>query len=83
MDIQDVVTTITNYKDIFQKYCQREFATTPTYTMIPSSTSMISVEVTYNNGSMKQFGEGSTRKKAEQLAAKKSLEELGVTFSSG
>jgi dsRNA-specific ribonuclease len=32
---------------------------------------------------MKQFGEGTTRKKAEQLSAKKALEELGVTFASG
>lgn len=82
LDIQDVVTTITNYKDIFQKYCQREFATTPTYTMLESSDALIRVTITLKGKIMKETGEGTTRKKAEQMAAKKALEGFGVTFSS-
>jgi ribonuclease-3 len=82
LDIQDVVTTITNYKDIFQKYCQREFATTPTYTMIDSSDALIRVTITLKGKIMKETGEGTTRKKAEQMAAKQALEGFGVTFSS-
>jgi ribonuclease-3 len=82
LDIQDVVTTITNYKDIFQKYCQREFATTPTYTMLESSDALIRVTITLKGKIMKETGEGTTRKKAEQMAAKQALEGFGVTFSS-
>jgi dsRNA-specific ribonuclease len=83
LDIQDVVTTITNYKDIFQKYCQREFATTPTYTMIESNDPLIRVTIVLKGKTLKETGEGTTRKKAEQMAAKQALEGFGVTFSSG
>ena len=82
LDIQDVVTTITNYKDIFQKYCQREFATTPTYTMIESNDPLIRVTIVLKGKTLKETGEGTTRKKAEQMAAKQALEGFGVTFAS-
>ena len=78
IDIQDAVTTITNYKDIFQKYCQREYGCTPTYTMLdPYDDGRIRVCIVLKGNNV-EFGEGSTRKKAEQLAAKKALEKFNA-----
>lgn len=83
LDIQDVVTTITNYKDIYQKHCQREWGCTPTYTMIESrEDGQIRVEVGMPGGNVKLAGVGSTRKKAEQMAARLALERCGITFAS-
>lgn len=73
LDIQDVVTTITNYKDIYQKYCQREYGCTPTYTMLdPYDDGRIRVCIVLRGNTI-EYGEGTTRKKAEQMAAKKAL----------
>ena len=73
LDIQDVVTTITNYKDIYQKHCQREYGCTPTYTMLdPYDDGRIRVCIVLK-GNTVEYGEGTTRKKAEQMAAKRAL----------
>ena len=79
LDIQDVVTTVTNYKDIFQKYCQREFGCTPTYTMLSPMTESKEIRVLVMDGpTIHGRGQGSTRKKAEQMAAKEALEKFNV-----
>jgi ribonuclease-3 len=79
LDIQDVVTTVTNYKDIFQKYCQREFSCTPTYTMLSPMTDSKAIRVLVMDGpTIHGRGQGSTRKKAEQMAAKEALEKFNV-----
>jgi ribonuclease-3 len=79
LDIQDVVTTVTNYKDIFQKYCQREFGCTPTYTMLSPMTDSKEIRVLVMDGpTIHGRGQGSTRKKAEQMAAKEALEKFNV-----
>jgi hypothetical protein len=73
---QDGVITdlITVASDMIMRYCQREFATTPTYTMLESSDALIRVTITLKGKIMKETGEGTTRKKAEQMAAKQALE---------
>jgi len=79
LDIQDVVTTVTNYKDIFQKYCQREFGCTPTYSMLSPMTDSKDIRVLVMDGpTIHGRGQGSTRKKAEQMAAKEALEKFNV-----
>jgi len=82
LDVEELVTTVTNYKDVLQKYCQREMKCTPTYTMLDSTDDgRIRVAIFLGQTSMDAYGEGTTRKKAEQLAAKKALEDRHVTFS--
>lgn len=79
IDIQDAVTTITNYKDIFQKYCQREFGCTPTYTMLSPGPDPKEIRVLVMDGpTIHGRGQGTTRKKAEQMAAKEALEKFNA-----
>jgi ribonuclease-3 len=82
IDVQDAVTTVTNYKDIFQKYCQREFGCTPTYTMLSPMVDSKDIRVLVMDGpTIHGRGQGPTRKKAEQMAAKEALEKFGVVPS--
>jgi ribonuclease-3 len=75
IDVQDAVTTITNYKDIFQKYCQREFGSTPIYQMLSPMPDSKEIRVVVMEGTtIHGRGQGPTRKKAEQMAAKEALE---------
>ena len=79
IDVQDAVTTITNYKDIFQKYCQREFGSTPIYTMLSPMVDSKDIRVVVMEGpSIHGRGQGPTRKKAEQMAAKEALEKFNA-----
>jgi len=75
LDIEDVITSITNYKDIFQKHCQRELKYTPVYTMLSNDPKKneIRVAVCDEAGQHLGFGAGTTRKKAEQMAAREAL----------
>lgn len=75
LDIEDVVTSVTNYKDMFQKHCQKEFKYTPVYTMLSNDPKKneIRVAVCDETGKHLGFGSGTTRKKAEQMAAKEAL----------
>ena len=82
IDVQDAVTTITNYKDIFQKYCQREFGSTPVYQMLSPMPDSKEIRVVVMEGTtIHGRGQGPTRKKAEQMAAKEALEKFGVTLT--
>lgn len=79
IDVQDAVTTITNYKDIFQKYCQRTFGCTPTYTMLSPGPDPKEIRVLVMEGpSIHGRGMSTTRKKAEQMAAKEALEKFNA-----
>jgi dsRNA-specific ribonuclease len=75
LDIEEVIHETTNYKDLFQKHCQRELKLTPTYEMLSNDPKKneIRVAVCDANGKHIAYGHGSTRKKAEQLAAKQAL----------
>jgi dsRNA-specific ribonuclease len=50
--------------------------------MIESNDALIRVTIVLKGKTLKETGEGTTRKKAEQMAAKQALEGFGVTFSS-
>jgi ribonuclease-3 len=82
IDVQDAVTTVTNYKDIFQKYCQREYGTTPVYSMLSAVKDSKEIRVVVMDGpTIRGRGQGPTRKKAEQMAAKEALETVGAVLT--
>jgi ribonuclease-3 len=78
LDIEDIVNTVTNYKDVFQKYCQREWKITPTYEMRSNDPQKNEIVVAVHVANkVYGIGNGSTRKKAEQVAAKEALSSMG------
>ena len=81
LDIEEVVNSGTNYKDLFQKYCQKVLGCTPTYVMLSNDTKLneIRVAVCDGSGTHLAYGVGSTRKKAEQMACREAL--TGVSYT--
>lgn len=75
LDIEEAIHETTNYKDLFQKYYQREKKCTPVYEMLSNDPKKgeITVIVCDPDGTRLAFGSGSTRKKAEQMAAREAL----------
>ena len=75
LDVEDIVNETTNYKDLFQKYCQREMKCTPTYEMLSNDPKKGEIRVAVCDASGKHlaYGSGTTRKKAEQMAARDAL----------
>jgi ribonuclease-3 len=83
LDIEEAISSITNYKDLFQKYCQRELKCTPTYTMLSNDPKKNEIQVYVCDGEGKPlgFGVGTTRKKAEQMACQEALAKFGIESS--
>jgi ribonuclease-3 len=83
LDVEEVVTSVTNYKDVFQKYCQRVLGCTPTYIMLSNDTKKGEIQVAVCDASGKHlgYGSGTTRKKAEQVACKEALTSFGAALS--
>jgi len=80
LDIDEIVSATTNFKDIFQKHCQREFKCTPEYEMRSNDPKKNEIVVAVMvAGKVYGLGIGSTRKKAEQLACKEALSKVGVS----
>jgi len=75
LDVEDMVNETTNYKDLFQKHCQRDQKCTPVYVMLSNDPKKgeIRVAVCDIDGNHIAYGHGSTRKKAEQMAAREAL----------
>lgn len=85
LDIEEIVTATTNYKDMFQKYSQKELGCTPTYVMLSNDTKLNEIRVAVCDGSGKHlaYGVGPTRKKAEQMASREALTSVsGSTLAS-
>jgi ribonuclease-3 len=69
VNISEVLQTTTNWKDVFQKHCQKTEKFTPVYTLLSHENGVLKVAVTDpRTGRHLGFGEGSTRKDAEQKA---------------
>jgi ribonuclease-3 len=85
LDIEEAVSATTNYKDVFQKYCQRELRCTPSYVMLSNDSKKgeIRVAVCDDTGRHLGYGAGTTRKKAEQMACREALTAAGVTSDAG
>jgi ribonuclease-3 len=81
LEIEEVVTSATNYKDLFQKHCQKVLGCTPTYVMLANDPKKGEIRVAVLDAEGKQiaFGSGPTRKKAEQMAAQLALTGVGWT----
>jgi len=78
LDVDEIVASATNFKDLFQKYSQREFKTTPVYEMRSNDPKKNEIVVAvFVAGKVYGIGAGSTRKKAEQLACKEALANVG------
>ena len=78
LDVDDAIGQSVNYKDLFQKHCQRDLKCTPVYTMMSNDPKMgIQVTVSDANGKVLGEGHGTTRKKAEQMAAQRALTSAG------
>jgi len=72
------VNSATNFKDLFQKYCQREFRCTPVYEMRSNDPKKNEIVVAVMvEGKVYGVGVGSTRKKAEQMACREALTKVG------
>lgn len=84
LDIEELVTAVTNYKDVFQKLCQKTLKCTPTYVMISNDPKKneIRVAVCDDSGTHLGYGVASTRKKAEQIACHAALMKIDPTFVS-
>lgn len=84
LDIEEIVNTVTNYKDVFQKYCQRERKCTPTYVMLSNDPKKneIRVAVCDDMGRHLGYGVGTTRKKAEQMACREAFDRFSIGSSS-
>lgn len=82
LDIEEAINETTNYKDLFQKYYQREKKCTPVYEMLSNDPKKneITVVVCDPDGTRIAFGSGSTRKKAEQMAARIGLQQSAGGF---
>jgi ribonuclease-3 len=83
VDIDEAVNSATNYKHLFQKYCQKTLGCTPTYAMLSNDTKQNEIRVAVCDASGKHiaYGVGSTRKKAEQMACKEALALSGGEYS--
>ncbi len=84
LDIEEAINETTNYKDLFQKYYQREKKCTPVYEMLTNDPKKneITVVVCDPDGTRLAFGSGSTRKKAEQMAAREAMKDSQQTHAS-
>lgn len=77
LDVDEIVNSATNFKDLFQKQCQREFKCTPDYEMSSNDPKKNEIVVSVSvQGKVYGTGSGTTRKKAEQLAAKQALTQV-------
>jgi ribonuclease-3 len=74
-DIPELLNATTNFKNIFQKVCQRDLKCTPTYKLLSNDPKKneIKVAVCDAEGNELGYGSSTTRKKAEQLACQDAL----------
>jgi len=73
----DELMVETNYKDVLMRYCQSNAYDLPIYELVDDTNRMFYIRVIVNGNA---YGEGvsGTKKTAEQLAAKRSIDQLGV-----
>lgn len=65
-----------NYKEQLQKFYQAKFHYTPKYVMLSSAANVYTMAAVDENGAHLGIGSAPTKKQAEQLAAKKAMEQL-------
>ena len=71
VDIPKVLQTTTNWKDVFQKHCQKTEKFTPVYSLLSHENGVLRVAVVDpRTNTNLGYGEGTTKKEAEQNACK-------------
>ena len=78
INIPKILMNNRNYKEQLQKVYQARHHYTPTYVMLSSSTNMYTMAVLDKNGVHIGIGSSSTKKQAEQLAAKEALKHVSI-----
>lgn len=73
IDIPKLLLNNRNFKEQFQKLYQAIFHATPTYSMVSFENGVYTMAVRDMNGEIIGKGEASTKKQAEQLAAKEAI----------
>lgn len=74
VDIPLVLQTTTNWKEVFQKHCQKTEKFTPTYTLISQDNGLLRVAVVDPRTNTRiAYGEGTTKKEAEQRACREAM----------
>lgn len=76
IDIPKILMNNRNYKEQLQKAYQCKFHSTPKYVMLSSSLNSYTMAATDENGIHLGIGTSSTKKQAEQFAAKEALKNL-------
>ena len=71
MNIPELLQQTHNWKDVFQKHCQKTEKFTPVYTLISHENGILRVAVCDpRTGAHLGYGEGTTKKDAEQKACR-------------
>jgi len=74
VDIPAILQTTTNWKDTFQKHCQKTEKFTPVYTLLSHENGVLRVAVCDpRTGAHLGYGEGGTKKEAEQRACREAM----------
>lgn len=73
IDIPKILMNNRNYKEQLQRLYQAKFKHTPTYVMLSSALNTYTMAVTDQNGIHIGIGVSSTKKQAEQIAAREAL----------
>ena len=81
IDIPKILMNNRNFKEQFQRLYQAEYHYTPTYTTISTTANEYTVAVVNENGDHVATATSSTKKHAEQMAAKEALHRYGLLLS--
>jgi len=76
IDIPKILMNNRNFKEQLQKVCQGTYHYTPTYQMLSSAANVYTMAAIDSKGKQIGIGSSSTKKQAEQLAAKDALTKL-------
>ena len=82
VDFSDLILNDYNYKDQLMRYFQQKFKHTPKYKEVlvegPPNNRSFTMCVMKNDNTVVAYGKEKSKKKAEQLASKNALIEMGV-----
>ena len=78
IDIPKILMNNRNYKEQFQKFYQAKFHHTPSYKVLVSSLNSYTVAAVNETGMHLGIGTSTTKKQAEQFAAREALKNLGA-----
>jgi ribonuclease-3 len=76
INIPKILMNNRNYKEQLQKLYQAKFHVTPTYKILASTPNMYTMAAIDKNGAHLGVGTATTKKQAEQMAAKEALKQL-------